>query len=397
MKQGIKSYALTVLNTFGLLFLGLLFTTYVKSGADLDFKNQDIALFLAAFTTAVLFITYLYLRNWKYIIMPYSLKLLTNTKGEEKDTSVYLDRFMWYDRTSNILYYRNRNAIDVQSYHKSKQEILHYLGLLNKSCELHIEPFLRKWVKIKIYKLPESYPFDKGAMRQNKIYYGRCKDGNFYVDLDKQTTMLATGLSGSGKSTFMNCLINSLILNEDKLDHLYLVDLKGVELKQFEGRKRTFIDSIDNVASTFKELKQLMYNRYKVMQEFGHKTFAGDPIYVVIDEVGTIGTHYDKKLKEAIFNDMIELFQKGRACKIIFLLFAQKCDSQNIPSNVLTNIQSHVLMKTDSEFNTNAMIGTKEQIQEITITPVSSFIRGRLIYKDGLTSDCTLIQAPLLK
>lgn len=49
-------------------------------------------------------------------------------------------------------------------------------------------------------------------------------------------------------------------------------------------------------------------------------------------------------------------------------------------------------MKTDSDFNSNAMIGTLEKIQEITFEKVSSWNRGRLIYKDGVTSDCTLIQ-----
>ena len=83
---------------------------------------------------------------------------------------------------------------------------------------------------------------------------------------------------------------------------------------------------------------------------------------------------------------MIELFQKGRACKIIFFIFAQKCESSNIPTNVLTNIQSRVLMKTDSDFNTNSMIGTKETIEEITLKEVANFNRGRAIIKDGENS-----------
>lgn len=139
-----------------------------------------------------------------------------------------------------------------------------------------------------------------------------------------------------------------------------------------------------------------MYNRYKVMQKTGDKKFKGLPIIVVFDEIGTIGTHYDKKLRDSIFNYMIELFQKGRACKIIFMLFAQKVDSTNIPSNVLTNIQSRILMKTDSEFNTNSTIGTKEKIEEITLTEVANFNRGRAIIKDGLTSKKDLIQVPYL-
>lgn len=146
----------------------------------------------------------------------------------------------------------------------------------------------------------------------------------------------------------------------------------------------------------FIDKKEIMYNRYKVMQKNGDKKFKGLPIFIVIDEVGTIGTHYDKKLRDSIFNDMIELFQKGRACKIVFMIFAQKCDSSNIPNNVLTNIQSRVFMKTDSEFNTNATIGTKEKIEEITIKEVSNFNRGRAIVKDGETSVKTLLQVPYI-
>ena len=51
-------------------------------------------------------------------------------------------------------------------------------------------------------------------------------------------------------------------------------------------------------------------------------------------------------------------------------------------------------MKTDSEFNTNSMIGTKEQIQAITRVDVANFNKGRAITKDGITSEISLIQVP---
>lgn len=51
-------------------------------------------------------------------------------------------------------------------------------------------------------------------------------------------------------------------------------------------------------------------------------------------------------------------------------------------------------MKTDSEFNTNSMIGTKEQIQKITNVDVAKFNKGRAIVKDGITSETQLIQVP---
>lgn len=135
-----------------------------------------------------------------------------------------------------------------------------------------------------------------------------------------------------------------------------------------------------------------MYNRYKVMKETGDKKFKGLPIYIVIEEVGTIGTYFNKKIKDNIFNDMIELFQKGRACKIIFFIYSQHCSS----SSILTNIQTRILMKTDNEFNTNSMIGTKETIEEITLEEVANFNRGRAIIKDGESSKKDLIQVPYI-
>jgi S-DNA-T family DNA segregation ATPase FtsK/SpoIIIE len=166
---------------------------------------------------------------------------------------------------------------------------------------------------------------------------------------------------------------------------------KPIDVKQ----KTTFSKKLQET-KRYKELSNLKneYNRYKEMQINGDKLYKGKRIFIVIDEVGTIGTYHDKKLRDSIFNDMIELFQKGRACKIIFLIFAQKCDSTNIPSNVLTNVQSRILMKTDSEFNTNSMIGTKEQIQTITHIDVANFNKGRAIIKDGISSETSLIQVP---
>lgn len=112
--------------------------------------------------------------------------------------------------------------------------------------------------------------------------------------------------------------------------------------------------------------------------------------------MGTIGTYPDKKMRDNIFANMIELFQKGRAAKIILLLFAQKISSEAIPSAVLANIQAKVLMKTDSDFNINNTIGLKEEVAEITKTKVADFNRGRAIIKDGITSQKYLIQVPYI-
>ena len=397
MIQGLKLF-LYDLVIYGFIIIGAI-STILTYQYNITYKQayEQYSLYLY-FTMSVIFIGLFiyYVRNWKFIILPYALKLISQPKSEDKNTSVFIDRFVRFDRKRKILYFKNYNAIDIQMYRDNQKEILHYLGFYNKSIEIDIQEHKRKWVKIQLYELPYSFDFSITELRLNYIYYGRFKDGNYYQPLDNQTSMITVGESGSGKSNYMNLLIYSLFLNMNRIDHIFLIDLKGVELSQYNYKNTTFIDNINDVAKTLKDIKQLMYNRYKVMQEYGHKKFQGDAIYVVIDEIGSIGTYFDKKLVISIFNDMIELFQKSRACKIVFLLFAQKIDSTNIPSNVLTNIQSRVLMKTDSDFNSNNTIGTKESIEEITRVPVANFNHGRLIFKDGETSNKELLQVPYI-
>jgi S-DNA-T family DNA segregation ATPase FtsK/SpoIIIE len=402
MNHGIKLLALSLIKAWGLFAMGLFLIFYIKNKAVNVALNSLISPSVIFAISVITFaIIYYYIKNWKYITMPYSLKLITQPKDENSETSVFVDKFVFYNKFTNILYFRNKNAIDLKLYQDKKDEIMHFLGFHNKSIEIDIKPLYRKWVKIELYELPNSFNFEIRKLKKGYLYYGVSSKGDYYISLENQTSMITVAESGSGKSNLLNLLLYSIFFNygvgtneDSNISSTVLIDLKGNELSLYKYKGTQFIDNIEEVATIFTELKEVMYNRYKEMQINGDKLYKGKPIYVVIDEVGTIGTYHDKKIRDAIFNDMIELFQKGRACKIIFLIFAQKCDSTNIPSNVLTNIQSRILMKTDSEFNTNSMIGTKEQIQTITHIDVANFNKGRAIIKDGITSETSLIQVP---
>ncbi|MCT7519085.1 hypothetical protein [Aliarcobacter cryaerophilus] len=402
MSYGLKLLALSLLKAWGLFAMGLFLIFYFKNGAvkvALDSLISPSVIFTISVITFA--IIYYYIKNWKYITMPYSLKLITQPKDENKETAVFVDKFIFFNRFTNILYFRNKNAIDLKLYQDKKDEIMHFLGFHNKSIEIDIKPLYRKWVKIELYELPNSFNFEIRKLKKGYLYYGVSSKGDYYISLENQTSMITVAESGSGKSNLLNLLLYSIFFNygvgtneDSNISSTVLIDLKGNELSLYKYKGTQFIDNIEEVATIFTELKEVMYNRYKEMQINGDKLYKGKRIFIVIDEVGTIGTYHDKKLRDSIFNDMIELFQKGRACKIIFLIFAQKCDSTNIPSNVLTNVQSRILMKTDSEFNTNSMIGTKEQIQTITHIDVANFNKGRAIIKDGISSQTTLIQVP---
>ncbi len=362
-----------------------------------NFINEYRVLFGMVFSILIVERLYFFSKYWRFIIMPYSLKLLSNPKNERKDTKVFLDRFKKYDKKKNIAYYKNRNAINLQAYQDKKAEISHFLKIHNKPIEIDINPFKSNYISLQFYHLGHFLEFDLSNLKSGQLFYGYYKNGSYLLDIDKQTHMITVGESGSGKSNFMNMLILSLLYNEKFIDWIFMIDLKGPELSRYEDIKFvSFIDKVDEVLTLFEDLKKIMNNRFKYMKDNNQLIYQGKPIFIIIDEVGTIGTYHDKKIRDNIFNNMIEIFQKGRAAKIILLLFAQKIDSSNIPSNVLANIQSKILMKTDSDFNINNTIGKKEEIEEITKTKAANFNKGRAILKNGITSDKHLIQVPYL-
>ena len=396
MIEGIRLFSYDILlRGFLLLLLYVSIQNSVFNFASLDTLSIIIGCILLCERI------YFYTKYWQFITMPYALKMVSRSTNDARDNKVFLDQFVKFDKKTKIAYFWNRSAINCEEYQINRlNEIVHYLGIHDKPVEVDIKPYKHKYVTLKFYTLHKNIETELPLfhLKHEQIFYGFYKDGKYYLPIKDQTHMITVGESGSGKSNFMNLLIFSLLYNEKLLDFIIMIDLKAPELSRYDGLSYVkFIDNVVEVDAMFHELKELMNNRFQHMKQKNLLVYDGKPIFVIIDEVGTIGTYYDKKIKDSIFANMIDIFQKGRAAKIILLLFAQKIDSTNIPTNVLTNIQSKVLMKTDSDFNVNNTIGMQEEIQLITKVKVSDFNKGRFIVKDGLTSDKNLIQVPYIR
>ena len=278
-----------------------------------------------------------------------------------------------------------------------KDRIIHLLGYENKDeVESEIKAYNKKEVAIKLFKLPKKFNWHIGLLKDKNIYLGHNKDGSYYLPLENLTSSICCGESGAGKSNFLNMIIFSLLHNSSYIEDLHFIDLKGVELSRYKLNNTSFTDNLEETNKLLEELKNEMNKRFQEMKEKGDLVYSGKYRICLIDEIGTIATHHDKKLKEQIFNNLIEIGQKGRASKVILLIFSQKIDSTNIPTNVLTNLQSSYLLRTSSQFNINNTIGLQEEIEEITRTRVADFPKGRVIFKDGLSSEKILLQTPFL-
>jgi S-DNA-T family DNA segregation ATPase FtsK/SpoIIIE len=396
--------------------VGLGYLGYIHYTHQDYMQKLDILYFILA--TVAIMITLHYIHFWKYIIMPYSLNFhgifSHNTFIETRNKrTLFLDYFFdkktiksksviesifTKDLKRFALIFNNFTSIDIDNYRQNKERILHYLGLLEENYEVSIHPIKRRSVKLIFYKLPNYYEFEFGAMIQREqIFLGIHEEGFLYRSFDTLDHHVIVGESGSGKSNFMQLLNLNFLWNKHKINKLYMVDLKGgVELKRYESVP--FIEFISNIQELDKFLDSIV-KELKETQEYMllHNIRKLDKYTMLIfDEIGAVSVYPDKKLRESIFNKLALIAMQGRASGILLFLFGQKIDNTILPTNIVNNLQSRVLLKTSNDNNIN-LIDLKDNIRErVTAMEVQDFPKGRAIYKNGLTSDKHLMQFPFV-
>jgi len=387
--------------------------------SQLIFDNlvEGIPLLYVFISFAILHNIYFYLRYWKYILLPYSLNFnsvfshntLMNTR---KNRSLFLDFFrkLKYKKSKSVVeqvytkdlkrftvLYQNLVSIDIDKYRKNKEKIIHFLGLIKNNYEVAIYPIKKKNVLLSFYKLPKLYTIDYYLFRTDKLFLGFCEKGFYYRNFETLDHHLIIGESGSGKSNFMQLLNINFLHNKEYIKKMYFIDLKGgVELKRYEEvEKAEFVSDIKRLDTLLSDVVEDMKKTQEIMLEKGIRT--NDKFTLIIfDEFGAISSYPDKKLRDSIFQKLALISMQGRSSKHLLFMFGQKVDTTILPSNIVNNLQSRVLLKTSNDNNIN-IIDLKENIRErITTTEVQDFTKGRAIYKDGLTSEKTLVQFPFI-
>ena len=409
MIYGIISFLKSLLIR-GSLLLGcfVLYANFTDTSID-DYKAiYAVILSIVFIERAVYYATW-----WKFILLPYSLNLHSNFKDDASKNALYVDKFVKFKRLkpksvveevmavglkSFSLEYRNFVSINVDDYKENGERILHFLGLIDKRYEVKVYHKKNKNVVLVFYSLPYEYGADLSYFKPNKLFLGIYEKGLYYRKLNTLDHLLCVGESGSGKSNFMHLLNVNFLFNQHKIKKLYMIDLKGgVELKRYEALHNVeFVSSIERLNVLLDDvLIDLQASQRELL--LSNKRKSDELTLIIFDEVGAVSTYPDKKIREAIFDKLSLISMQGRASGILLFLFAQKIDNTVLPSSIVNNLQSRVLLKTSNDNNIN-IIDLKDYIREkISWVEVQDFNKGRAIYKDGLTSEKTLIQFPIIE
>lgn len=335
------------------------------------------------------------------ISLPYSLNLSHKVKNLNKENGniTILDRFSFIKyliNNASKITIKNKISIDKKRYEDAIEQIREFLRV-PKDSEVLLKQTSKKSIDIEISHIPKYIELDTDKIIQDEMYLGVGFNGkDIYVPYSQLSHTITSAASGSGKSVLLNLKMLSHLKNIDSIDKIICCDFKGgVELNRYAdiNEKITFIDTKDEFIQILEELVAIMDERYKYLKANNQLKYKEQFIFLIIDEFGTIAS-FEKKDKEHIFKLLTLLLQKGRACNLLSDFYLQKFDASSIPTQISVNLTSTTLMRSQSDYANQQLVGVQDDIKKITNLEPSEFPIGRCIYKNGLTSEFTLLQVP---
>lgn len=187
------------------------------------------------------------------------------------------------------------------------------------------------------------------------------KDGKFFVgmgidggavsaDMESLCHVLIAGTTGSGKSTFLNTLICSMIQAPPSENQFVMIDPKMVELTPYNGIPHLLrpvvtdaaeaVEALEDAAAEMDERYRLfMESSVKKLSEYNAKAAAPLPrLVVVIDELADLIITSGKEVESSI----VRIAQKGRAAGVHLLIATQRPTKDVITGQIKANIPSRI-------------------------------------------------------
>jgi len=186
------------------------------------------------------------------------------------------------------------------------------------------------------------------------------------IDLTKAPHLLIAGVTGSGKSIFINSLILSIIHHKRPTEcKLILIDPKSVELNHYADIPHLLMPLVTETDEAIKALQYCIHEmntRYKTFSEAGARDIEAynrreniqklPYIVVVIDEFSGLMAADDKVLEYSVSR----LAAKSRAAGIHLVLATQRPSADVITGTIKANISSRIAFKAVDRRNSQIIL-----------------------------------------
>lgn len=368
-----------------------------------NFKFGIVLLFCIPFYFLYVFYKKYYLVKLKplqkFYNLPFymsSLNSVNNIQNRNKLENIKnMDKFLKYDTKEKKYLYKTNSILQKDLYLNNKEKIEKYLKIENLKIEQ--DDLI---IKLSEKTIPKFVEFNDNDYENNCLFLGKSENGKkINLNISNLKHSIVIGESGSGKSVFVQNILLSIFKNLHKYENIFLIDFKMVEMMRYTktNEKIKVVNNINDFVNLIDELNKIMFKRYEFMEKMGLTTYNGKSIMVFIDEFRTIeNNNLDKKVKEKMINNLINLLQKSRRSKIFFIFRGQKRDTQNINSSIISNIMTKICLKTPNQDNLLKIRGTQEELEEFELShsEIKNFNKGRMFFSDGESGEKFLIQSP---
>lgn len=198
-------------------------------------------------------------------------------------------------------------------------------------------------------------------------------NNNLFWDIVKQPHLLLCGVTGSGKTTFLNYLI----MQAKKIGgEIYICDPKRSDLsslKHIIGENFVGAD-VNNIAKITRIVKELMMSRFVEYKEntekfvYGHNfvDYGLQPVFLIFDELGAFRASADKKVFNETLDNLTEIALKGREMGVFLILSTQQPNAQNMPTELRDNLSVRLAMGNMSKEAYPMVFGSNDDLNTVT-------------------------------
>lgn len=296
------------------------------------------------------------------MIKEINLFLLRNNINNEyikTDNSAYL----------YTLHFLILNTVKTKKLLKLEDEISFLLGvkkvrikLSSKANTITIEIPKNKRDIVRFKDCIETNTF-KNAKGELPFILGENLTGNIVVkDLTEMTHLLIAGQTGSGKSVFVNTLINCLILNKNC--NFIMIDTKKVELSIYNKLHSLLFPICTDVEQTITALTWTineMDKRYTLLEKSGFKDINEynkkkkkkmKRIVIIVDEFADLMMKSSKQIEQLI----CRIAQLSRACGIHLVIATQRPSREVLTGLIKVNLPTRIAFSVNSKINSRIIL-----------------------------------------
>jgi hypothetical protein len=229
----------------------------------------------------------------------------------------------------------------------------------------------------------KNTPFIAGVTTNRKL---------LYYTLQQNPHLLIAGTTNSGKSTFVNGLIATLItMNTPDEVRLVLIDNKGgLELQHFEGAQHNLMPMVrerEDVLQCLASCRSMMQARFKLLASTKSQNLLDynsmvtpetrlGRVVIVVDEMATLAGMSDTK---SIQDELRIISSQGRAVGMHLILCTQNTNVAVIEGPVKTNMGMRISGKMPDLGSSMSIVGSAAAAH------LPDGIPGRFVFSRGLT------------